>query len=308
MSIRSILVADELDKTDETSKKRSALVQKLGSDIATLLECQTDLVFVHRINETLGRKALNTTTRAKFISSEQEKYATVMRNFQRPGKLYVKLGWPIEEITKLVTKEQSFEGLVLGTRPRQGLDRLFLGSVAEEVVRSIKRPAFILGPQAQNEEFGLSEHKKPHYLVVTDLTKKCRAVETYAVSFAKRTGASLTFYYSLGETLSTAQQFAYISGEALSTFDSLFDDIKNEAVASMAKKVERLKKKGLDCKSHIETKQSDLVETVLTYASDNTQLIFMGHQSHGIIANTVLGSNLRGMITKAKVPVVVVRS
>ncbi|WP_415063617.1 universal stress protein [Bdellovibrio sp.] len=308
MSTRSILVADELDKTDEQSKKRSAMVQRLGSDLSVLLECPTDLVFVHRLNEILGKKILNGDNRKKIIDSDRQKYATVLRNFQRPGELFLKLGWPIEEIVKLVTKEHRFEGLVLGTRSLQGVERFFLGSVAEEVVRSIKRPTFILGPGAQKEDFNLSEHKKRHFLVVTDLTKKCRAVETYAVSLAQKTGASVTFYYSLAETLSTAQQFAYASGEALSTFDSIFEDMKNEALTSMTKKIDRLKKKGLDCKFHIEAEKSDLIEAALSYASDNTQLIFMGHQSHGFIASTVLGSNLRGMIAKAKVPVVVVRS
>lgn len=308
MSTRSILVADECDSTAEQAKKRSALLQRLGSDISVLLECPADMVFVHRLNEPMGKKMFNAEARKKIIESDWQKYGSLLRNFQRPGEFFVKLGWPVEEIVKLVTKERRFEGLVLGTRSLQGLERFFLGSVAEEVVRSIKRPTFILGPGAQQEDFRLGEHTQKHYLVVTDLTKKCRAMETYAVSFAQKTGARLTFYYSLAETMHTAQQFAYAAGEALPTFHTLFEDIKNDAVNSMQKKLDRLKKKGLDCGFHIETEKADLVDAAITYAGDKTQLIFMGHQSHGIIANTVLGSNLRGMIAKAKVPVVVVRS
>ncbi|KHD88374.1 MAG: hypothetical protein OM95_09570 [Bdellovibrio sp. ArHS] len=304
---RSILVADEPHATDEQAKKRSALVQRLGSDLSVMLECPVDLVYVHHLNEHLAKKMLNGDSRRKFVDSLTEKYAPVLRNFQRPGKLFVKLGWPIEEIVKLVTKE-NFEGLVLGTRSLQGIERFFLGSTAEEVVRNVKRPAFILGPGALKEDFHLGEHKKKHYLVVTDLTKKCRAAETYAVSFAQKTGASLTFYYSLAETMSTAQQFAYASGEALPTFNTIFDDMKKDAEVSMTKKIERLKKKGLDCSFHIESEKANLVEAALAYAGDKTQLIFMGHQSHGIIASTVLGSNLRAMVATAKVPVVVVRS
>ncbi|MBV2167845.1 MAG: universal stress protein, partial [Bdellovibrio sp.] len=79
MSTRSILVADELDKTDEQSKKRSAMVQRLGSDLSVLLECPTDLVFVHRLNELLGKKILSGDNRKKIIDSDRQKYATVLR-------------------------------------------------------------------------------------------------------------------------------------------------------------------------------------------------------------------------------------
>lgn len=308
MSTRSILVADECDLTAESAKKRSTLIQRLGSDLSVLLECPTDLVFVHRFHEPLGKKLFNADMRKNIIDSARQKYAPLLRNFQRPGELFIKLGGPVEEIVKLITKERRFEGLVLGTRSLQSLERFFLGSVAEEVVRCIKRPAFILGPVAQKEDFKLSEHKKRHYLVVTDLTKKCRAMETYAVSFAQKTGASLTFYYSLAETLHTAQQFAYAAGEALPTFHSLFDDMKDEAANTMKKKMDRLQKKGVDCHFHIEAEKNDLIGSALAYAGDHTQLIFMGHQGHGVIASTMLGSNLRGMIAKAPVPVVVVRS
>lgn len=307
MKTRTVLVADELDKAESAAKQRSFLLQRFASDISVLLECSTDLVFVHGINELIGKKLFSGDNRRKILASDAQKYAPVIHNFKRPGKLIVKLGWPTEEIVKLLSKNEDFEALVLGTRGLEGLERFFLGSVAEEVVRNVKRPAFILGPGAQREEFNLSEHKKLHFLVVTDLTKRCRGIETYAVSLAKRTGAKVTFFHSLAETLKTARQFVYLAGDVITSVDPIFEDIKKEASDNLQKKIDRLRSKGIDCNSVMELKNEDVTEGALQCAND-AQLILMGHQTQGFIANTVLGSNLRNMIAKAKVPVVVVHS
>lgn len=304
---RAILVAEDFAKTDDFSKKRASLIQRLGNDLSVLLSCPVDLAYIHGIAIPVAKK-LSTDERQNILTALQQKYASLMHAFKRPGKMIVKLGWPIEELIKLMNKEAHYEALVLGTRGLQGLERFFLGSVAEEVARGVKRPLFILGPEAQKNEFQMSDIKAMKFLVVTDLTKHCRAAETYAISLAKRTGAKVQLYYSLSETIHNAQQYAYASGEALPVFDTIFEDIRKEAAASMKKKIDRLQALGVDCEGHIETEATDLVEGVLKFASKPDHLLFMGHQSHGAIASTILGSNLRRMIARAKVPVVVVRS
>lgn len=307
MTPRSVLVADELDNTNEVGKKRSRLVQRLGSDLSVLLECPADVVFVHRISELLVQRALGSDQRRSLIEEDQKKYGNVMHNFSRPGKLYVKLGWPIEEITKLVNKEKHFEALVLGTRSLKGAERFFLGSVAEEVLRNVSRPVFVIGPEAQKEEFRLADVKTKHFVIATDLTKKCRAVETYAVSLAKKMGAKVTFYYNLAETLETAARFGYGAGEMLPSLDTVLNDIEKDAKATMEKKIQRLRQKGLDCDAHMEIRNSTIAES-LQKVSDDKTLLFMGHQTHGFIASTILGSNVRTMIMNSKIPVVIVRS
>lgn len=307
MNPRSVLVADELDNTSDIGKKRSTLVQRFASDLSVLLECPTDLIFVRRISDVLVQKALSPEQRRGLVDDDQKKYENSLRNFKRPGKLFVKLGWPIEEITKLVNKEKNFEALVLGTRSLKGVERFFLGSVAEEVIRNVTRPVFILGPEVQKNDYQLMDSAKKHFVVATDLTKKSRAVETYAVSLAKKTGAKVTFYYNLADTLEMAAKFGYGAGEMLPSLDTVLEDIKKDAQVAMDKKIQRLRQKGLDCDSHIEVKTSDVSQGLSKCAEDKT-LVFMGHQTHGFIASTILGSNVRSMIMNAKVPVVVVRS
>lgn len=307
MNQNSILVADELDVTSESGKKRSALLQRFTSDLSVLLSCPADLVYVRRISDILLQKGLSSESRRNLIEEDQKKYTNVLRNFERPGKLHVKLGWPIEEITKLANKEKHFEALVLGTRALKGVERFFLGSVAEEVIRNVSRPVFVLGPEVQKDEYRLADSGTKHFVVATDLTKRSRAVETYAVSLAKRTGAKLTFFYNLADTLETAAKFGYGAGEMLPSLDTVLEDIKKDVQTTMEKKIKRLLDKGFDCDSHIEVKSSDVAET-LVKACEGKTLAFMGHQTHGFIAGTILGSNARNMIMNSKIPVAIVRS
>lgn len=306
MNSRTVLVADDLEDRDDLAKKRSSLIQRFASDFSVLTQCKTDLVYVHPTKDFIGKK-IPAMERNTVIKADYEKYSSMLRNFERPGNLHVKLGWPIHEIVRLVEENRS-EALVMGTKSHAALDRFFLGSVAEEVVRAVRRPVIIFGPEAQKEEFRLSEHKKLTFLIATDLTKKCRPVETYAVSLAKRLGASVFFYYSLADTLQTAQSFAYGSGELLPTFNTFVEDIKKDAYASMEKKIGRLRQKGLACDFYIESEKTPFAEALLKNKRiEDVQLIFMGHQSHGGFVSSILGSNLRAVIAKAKVPVTVVR-
>lgn len=307
MNQNPILLADELDASSEGGKQRSALLQRFASDLSVLLACPADLIYVRRISDILVQKALSPDNRRNLTEDDQKKYANVLRNFERPGKLHVKLGWPVEEITKLTTKEKHFEALVLGTRALKGVERFFLGSVAEEVIRNVSRPVFVLGPEVQKEGYRLADSGKMHFVVATDLTKRSRAVETYAVSLAKRTGAKLTFFYNLADTLETAAKFGYGAGEMLPSLDTVLKDIKNDVQATMEKKINRLREKGLDCDSHIEVKSSDVASTLAKICESKT-LAFMGHQTHGFIASTILGSNARSMIMNSKVPVAIVHS
>lgn len=306
MESRTVLVADDLEDRDALANKRSTVIQRFASDFAVLNQCKTDLVYVHPTKDFIGKK-IPAMERDTVIKADQEKYQSVLHNFVRPGKLHIKLGWPIHEIVKLVDETRA-EALVMGAKPLPALDRFFLGSVAEEVVRAVKRPVIVFGPEAQKHDFRLTEHKKLNFLVATDLTKKCRAMETYAVSLAKRLNAHILFYYSLADTLQTAQTFAYGSSDLLPTFNTFVQDIKKDAEISMDKKITRLKQKGLSCDFYIEKEKTPFVEALLKNAKmDDVHIIFMGHQSHGGLVSSILGSNLRAVISKAKVPVVVVR-
>lgn len=59
----------------------------------------------------------------------------------------VREGSPVRQITTAVRQFQP-DRLLLGTRSQRRLGKLFLGSVAEQVLRSVNLPVFTVGPEA----------------------------------------------------------------------------------------------------------------------------------------------------------------
>ncbi|GEM_PF-6430359 len=308
MDTRSIVISDEIVGQDDLAKLRSAQVRQFGSDLSERLNCPADILYVHEYWEALGRRHSSLEEQRKVIEKDKEKFAPLLKELKNPGKLVVKLGIPVNEIIKHTRQNHKLEALVMGSRSRVGLEHFFLGSVAEEVVRSIKRPIFILGPEAQKAQYRLASKKELTFLVATDLSKKCRAVETYAVSLAQKLGAKIVFYYSLADSLDSAQQYVNFSGEVISSFDSIFEDIKKEAFDGIKKKAERVERKGVKTEWHVEENPGTFVETLLNGKGKEADLIFMGNQTYGSFVTALLGSNVRDAIGKAKVPVVIVRS
>ncbi len=60
-------------------------------------------------------------------------------------QILVQVGWPAEVIEK-ASEELDVDLIVMATHERSGIDRLFIGSIAEHVLRSSKRPVLSIGP------------------------------------------------------------------------------------------------------------------------------------------------------------------
>lgn len=308
MNTKSLLLTDELENKDDASLRRSQINRKFASDLSVRLQCPVDLLYIKTLKDIPGRLALNATEKARLIQQKTEQLEPVMKHFVRPGKLHVKFGSPAREIIKATKDSHNVEALIVGSRALKGMDRFFLGSVAEEVVRNMQRPVFVLGPGTQREDYVLSERKELRLVVATDLTKKCRAIETYAASLALRLGASILLYHSAAETMKSVEQALYGAGEAAPSFDTIYDDIRKDAHASMEKRLARFRAKGISCESFIEETKTPFAESLLSSPAGKADLICMGDESTGGLLAAIMGNNLRDMIEKSPVPVLVVRS
>jgi len=60
-------------------------------------------------------------------------------------------GRPAEKIVE-IAREQGADLIVMGTHGRAGLDRLFFGSVANEVVRTASCPVMTIRPEKPADE------------------------------------------------------------------------------------------------------------------------------------------------------------
>jgi nucleotide-binding universal stress UspA family protein len=77
------------------------------------------------------------------ISQSMEKYLQRLTAVGLAGEMVIVHGVPFEEIAHLATTRQ-VELIVMGTHGRTGLGHLFLGSVAEKVVRLAPCPVLVI--------------------------------------------------------------------------------------------------------------------------------------------------------------------
>ena len=109
-----------------------------------------------------------------------------------PYKFIVRQGelWP--ELREIM-REESTDLLVVGTHGRQGLGKLFLGSVAEQIFRQAGCPVLIFGPRAQPLPLVGSPSRTRTFLFATDFGQGSLRALSQSVAAANHFGAKLIF-------------------------------------------------------------------------------------------------------------------
>ena len=87
--------------------------------------------------------------------------------------------------------------VVIGTRGRTGLGKMLLGSVAEEIFRTVTCPVLTVGPRAEASRGANGEI--PEILYATDLTSPSPAAAAYAMSLAQEFQARLILLHVIAE-------------------------------------------------------------------------------------------------------------
>jgi nucleotide-binding universal stress UspA family protein len=87
------------------------------------------------------------------------------------------------------TKQLGIDMIVAGTHGRSGVERLLLGSVAEEIFRRSSVPVLTIGPWASRSVHNAAKFHR--ILFATDFTKESLAAATFAISMAQENQARL---------------------------------------------------------------------------------------------------------------------
>jgi nucleotide-binding universal stress UspA family protein len=95
-----------------------------------------------------------------------------------------------------VARQQEADLIVAGTHSRSGLQRLVLGSVAEQLIREAECPVLTVGPHAKPPAEGPLVFRTIVY--ATDFSPKAIKAAAFALSFAQDSGAHLFFCYVAG--------------------------------------------------------------------------------------------------------------
>jgi nucleotide-binding universal stress UspA family protein len=95
-----------------------------------------------------------------------------------------------------VAKEHEVDVIITGTQSKSGVERLILGSTAEQLIRNAECPVLTVGPNAKSP--GDAPLVFQTIVYATDFSAEAAKAAVYALSFAQDSGAHLYFCYVLG--------------------------------------------------------------------------------------------------------------
>lgn len=144
MTIRRILIALDFSSCAHNVARQGAEIARQLGAMPTLLHVvpPPDMPLETRIPVGDGASAREVTVEEFLRGSallRLSRYAEVLGEHSMPPRLVVRFGLAAESIVEQA-KECGAGLIVMGTRGRTGIARAFLGSVADEVVRSAEVP------------------------------------------------------------------------------------------------------------------------------------------------------------------------
>jgi nucleotide-binding universal stress UspA family protein len=92
-----------------------------------------------------------------------------------------------------LAKEHGTDLIVAGTHSKWGLERLLVGSTAEELIRNAACPVLTVGPHAKHPQDGPVVFRTIVY--ATDFSPEAAKAAVFALSFAQDSGAHIYFCY-----------------------------------------------------------------------------------------------------------------
>jgi nucleotide-binding universal stress UspA family protein len=120
-----------------------------------------------------------------------------------PHVAYVRHGETCQVLAEIVG-EQQIDLLIAGTHGRTGLDKLVMGSVAEEILRQVSCPVLTIGPKVigtvvpesrRDRELPPAQINVRQVLYATDFKQESQEAFRYALSFAREFRARLALLH-----------------------------------------------------------------------------------------------------------------
>lgn len=189
-------------------------------------------------------------------------------------------------------RNHDIDAIVLGTHGRTGLDRLFLGSIAERTLRTATVPVITIHGNVDVDA------RIDHVLVPTDGSVGALAAADHAIELALATGATL-------HTINVVN----IAG-AWSDFDLgiVYDALEDAGQQAVDEVAERARKAGVQT-VETEVQAGTPSRTIIEYTNGHgIDCVVMGTHGRAGLDRLLLGSVAERVVKLADVPVIGVKS
>ena len=213
----------------------------------------------------------------------------------------ITVGPTVSEINRLV-EERGIDLAISASHGRSGLKRLVLGSVTEELVRTLKCPILVIrGPEQTSEEPVPVEFRLKKIVVGCDFSDDSTLAFRYGLSLAQEFEAELHLVHVLEPT-------AYRN--LFKTVNDAEKGYRNELKELLTRKLENMMPEDAQawCSPVNALLEGRADEKLVEYASENQiDMIVLGVRGHGLVETLFVGSTTDRVARQAPCPVLAVR-
>lgn len=202
----------------------------------------------------------------------------------------------------ILQRESEHDLTIMGTHSRRGLDRLFLGSVTEGVLRRSEKPQLVVRCPAEDAPWGTQEARFGRILLPIDGSPCSDRAIDEGLRLARSLGAQVTFLHALEVPVSV-----YTMPESMVYEPQLREDLKRAAQNVLDKARARAAELGVEATTElVDHPGVRATEAILEREGDVDLSVMATHGRRGV-GRVLLGSVTEGVIRQSAVPHLVVR-
>lgn len=202
----------------------------------------------------------------------------------------------------IVRHEADHNLTIMGTHSRRGLDRLFLGSVTEGVLRRSEKPQLVVRCPAEDAPRGTQEARFNRILLPIDGSPCSDRATDEGLQLARVLGAQVTFMYALEVPVSV-----YTMPESMVYEPQLHETLKKAAQLSLDKARARAAELGVEATTELVDHPGVRATEAILEREGDVDLSVMGTHGRRGVNRALLGSVTEGVIRQSAVPHLVVR-
>ncbi len=223
-------------------------------------------------------------------------------------------GEPSEAVARRV-EEGDVDLVVMSTHGRGGLDRAWLGSVADRLIRRLSVPLLLVRPEEEDDDDGgtpegdeggpelsLEPAGIRQVLVPLDGSELAEAILEPVAALSRRTGASVVLLRTMPRLRNDPP---YLPATVEGT-EARFKERRQEAHAYLEGVAGRLRADGAEV-ADVEIREGVAAPTILERAGEGADLVAMATHGHGGLRRWLLGSVSDKVLRGADRPVLIVR-
>lgn len=305
-SKKSLLVTDDISNFSPEGRRRSHRLRNLAGHIAKALDLELIFLFVEERPLDLRKGRLLRPLQVR----NPELYNKLEKDLKKLGvnfKIDIRAGSPLSIILEQIKTTDPMM-VIIGTRGNRGIQKFFLGSVAEDVIRHCEKPVIVVGPRIKKLSFAYPNRKTSRILLATDLTPANQPATEFAIKIAKLTDSQVTVLHSVGDSIMHLKELFYSARLTLLNLEPEIKLMKYQAKAALEKIRQQFRKKDLQVHTRLALEERDASDEIKRELLDEFELLIMGQHKGSKLLHSIIGSNARKACLYSSVPVAIVRS